>query len=133
MTTAAEKRRSVLPASIAVALSCALLVPSGTLANSPGGTASPAEKKGNTPSGGAAQPRAGTGAHVTSVRIVHATCQPATRCDGNPHHVSAGGTLAVVGVGLKAGMVIAFPRTARWTDVVPGKGRFESFTRPKDA
>src|SRR4029077_11077973 len=71
----------------------------------------PAEK-GSTPGGGAAQPRAGTGAHVTSVRIVHATCQPAKRCDGNPHHVSAGGTLAVVGVGLKAGMVIAVPRTA---------------------
>ncbi|HTI85366.1 MAG TPA: histidine phosphatase family protein [Alphaproteobacteria bacterium] len=28
--------------------------------------------------------------------------------------------------------VIAFPHIARWGDVVSGKGRFESFTRPKD-
>ncbi len=28
--------------------------------------------------------------------------------------------------------VIAFPHVGRWADVAPGKGRFESFTRPKD-
>ncbi|MGE5538910.1 MAG: SixA phosphatase family protein [Gemmatimonas sp.] len=28
--------------------------------------------------------------------------------------------------------VIAFPYIGRWTDVAPGNGRFESFTRPKD-
>jgi phosphohistidine phosphatase len=28
--------------------------------------------------------------------------------------------------------VIAFPHIGRWSDVAPGKGRFESFTRPKD-
>jgi phosphohistidine phosphatase len=27
---------------------------------------------------------------------------------------------------------VAFPHVGRWTDVVPGKGRFESFIRPKD-
>lgn len=27
---------------------------------------------------------------------------------------------------------IAFPRIRSWSDVAPGKGRFESFTRPKD-
>ena len=113
MTTAAEKGRSLLAASLAVALSCALLLPAGALANSPGGTASPAEKGSVSRGGGAPpQPRAGTGAHVRSVRIVHVICVPSTRCDGNPHHVSVRGTLSLVGIGLKAGMVIAFPRTA---------------------
>jgi phosphohistidine phosphatase len=28
--------------------------------------------------------------------------------------------------------VIAFPRLQKWVDVAPGKGRFESFTRPRD-
>lgn len=28
--------------------------------------------------------------------------------------------------------VIAFPRLRHWADVTPGKGRFESFTRPRD-
>jgi phosphohistidine phosphatase len=29
--------------------------------------------------------------------------------------------------------VIAFPHIGGWRDVAPGKGRFESFTRPRDA
>jgi phosphohistidine phosphatase len=28
--------------------------------------------------------------------------------------------------------VIALPRIAKWADVAPGKGRFDSFTRPRD-
>jgi phosphohistidine phosphatase len=29
--------------------------------------------------------------------------------------------------------VLAFPRIRNWADVAPGKGRFEAFTRPRDA
>jgi hypothetical protein len=111
-TTAAEKHRSLLAASIAVWLSCALalLVPQGALATSPGGTASPgaAPAAQRTP----APPSAGRGARVSTVRITSVTCVPAARCDGNPHHVAIRGTLAIAGVGLRSGMVIAFPRTA---------------------
>ncbi|HEX4564242.1 MAG TPA: peptidoglycan-binding domain-containing protein [Solirubrobacteraceae bacterium] len=90
----------------------AVLSPAGAFANSPGGTVSPAPGGGSR--SGAAAPQAGAsrGASASSVRIVHATCVPAAHCDGNPHHVSVRGTLAVVGVGLKPGMVIAFPRSA---------------------
>lgn len=28
--------------------------------------------------------------------------------------------------------VVAFPRIRNWADIAPGKGRFESFTRPRD-
>ena len=110
MTSAAEKGRSLLVASIAFALLCAPLVPAGARANSPGGTASPVSM---APSGGSApQPSAGRRARVSSVRIVHAICVPVAHCDGNPHDVSIGGTLAVTGVGLRAGITIGFPRTA---------------------
>jgi peptidoglycan hydrolase-like protein with peptidoglycan-binding domain len=46
---------------------------------------------------------------VTTVRIVHAFCVPAARCSVLPHEVSAHGTLLLQGVGLKAGMIVAFP------------------------
>jgi peptidoglycan hydrolase-like protein with peptidoglycan-binding domain len=50
-------------------------------------------------------------AHVTSVRITSVGCVPAARCSANPHQVSTHGTLLLKGVGLKAGMVVAFPKT----------------------
>src|SRR6202043_2929597 len=46
---------------------------------------------------------------VTTVRILHATCVPASKCSVLPHEVSAHGTLLLQGVGLKAGMIVAFP------------------------
>src|SRR5262249_57508287 len=50
--------------------------------------------------------------HVLSVRIRSVRCVPAPKCSLNPRQVSVNGTLLVVGTGLKAGMVVAFPRSA---------------------
>ena len=125
MITAADRGRSFRAARTAVAQLCApslllalllacapaLLGPARALATSPGGTVSPPGSASST-SRAPAQPAAGRGARVSSVRIVHAICVPTARCDGNPHHVSVRGTLAVAGAGLKAGLEIAFPRTA---------------------
>lgn len=49
--------------------------------------------------------------HVLSVRITSVSCVPTARCSGNPHQVSARGTLLIAGKGLAAGSTIAFPRT----------------------
>jgi peptidoglycan hydrolase-like protein with peptidoglycan-binding domain len=49
--------------------------------------------------------------HVLSVRITSASCVPRVKCSGNPHQVSAHGTLMVAGKGIGAGSTIAFPRT----------------------
>jgi peptidoglycan hydrolase-like protein with peptidoglycan-binding domain len=49
-------------------------------------------------------------AHVTSVRIERVSCVPAAHCSGNPHQVSARGTLLFEGVGLTQGMTVAFPK-----------------------
>jgi peptidoglycan hydrolase-like protein with peptidoglycan-binding domain len=59
---------------------------------------------------------------VKSVRITTVRCVPAAHCDANPRHVSTHGTLNIAGVGLHAGMVIAFPRTpgARFSSRSPG-------------
>ncbi|HEY4450864.1 MAG TPA: peptidoglycan-binding domain-containing protein [Solirubrobacteraceae bacterium] len=52
----------------------------------------------------------GTSLHVTAVRITSVRCTPALHCSANPRQVSTHGTLLLAGVGLKAGMVLAFPR-----------------------
>src|SRR5438270_8442507 len=59
--------------------------------------------------------------HVRSVRISAASCTPASHCSANPRQVSTHGTLLLSGVGLKAGMVLAFPRApgARISRVSP--------------
>jgi hypothetical protein len=51
----------------------------------------------------------GSSPRVSAVRIIHATCVPVARCSAIPHEVSTHGTLLLEGVGLKAGMVVAFP------------------------
>jgi hypothetical protein len=48
--------------------------------------------------------------HVRSVRITALACTPTSRCSGNPRQVSTHGTLLVSGVGIRAGMVVAFPK-----------------------
>ncbi len=86
----------------ALACVCALAVPARA---SSGGSAAP----------GAAttKPAAkGTGAHVTSVRITSVACIPEAHCSGNPHQVSLHGTLLLKGIGLKAGMMLGFPKKA---------------------
>jgi len=50
--------------------------------------------------------------HVSSapvVRIRSVSCVPATHCSTNPHQVTVHGTLALVGPGLRASMVVVFP------------------------
>jgi peptidoglycan hydrolase-like protein with peptidoglycan-binding domain len=81
-------------------------------AASPGGTQ--AAPSAGTPATSKATPpvSAKSGAsslHVTSVRITTARCTPSAHCTANPRQVSTHGTLLVAGVGLKAGMVLAFP------------------------
>jgi hypothetical protein len=53
-----------------------------------------------------------SGAHVTTIRITSVKCTPAAKCSGNPHQVSTHGTLLLAGIGLKAGMTVAFPKAA---------------------
>jgi Putative peptidoglycan binding domain len=48
---------------------------------------------------------------VTSVRITAASCIPYSACSSNSHQVSIHGTLALAGKGLRAGLIVAFPRT----------------------
>jgi peptidoglycan hydrolase-like protein with peptidoglycan-binding domain len=77
----------------------------------PGGTASQpvsgAHSGGSAPTATTQQ----TSPHVTSVRITRVSCTPSSHCSSNPRQVSARGTLMVTGIGLKPGMVIAFPRS----------------------
>ena len=49
--------------------------------------------------------------HVLSVRITSVSCVPAVHCSANPHQVSTHGTLLLKGIGLKSGMVLAFPHS----------------------
>jgi peptidoglycan hydrolase-like protein with peptidoglycan-binding domain len=125
LITAAQHRRTSPAASTAVAPArtrtrtraalaalalLAPLAPARALATSTGGTSPP---PGGTPSAPApAKGTAGKGARTTAVRITSATCVPEAHCDGNPHHVSVHGTLSIGGTGVKAGMAVAFPRSA---------------------
>jgi peptidoglycan hydrolase-like protein with peptidoglycan-binding domain len=111
--TAAQKTRRTLAACmlLAACVLLAALAPGRALASSSGGTASP---EGGAPSAPRAQAKPSTSKRprVASVRITVVACVPAARCDGNPHHVSIRGTLSIGGIGVKAGMIIAFPRSA---------------------
>jgi peptidoglycan hydrolase-like protein with peptidoglycan-binding domain len=49
--------------------------------------------------------------HVLTVRIESVSCMPAINCSGNPHQVSTHGMLMLGGLGLKPGMVVAFPKS----------------------
>ena len=126
-STGAHKRSRSAPygvrlvAAAAIALLVCLLgarpLPAG--AADAGGTQaatgnSTASSGGSSPakSGGSSPARAKTpSAHVTSVRIESVSCVPAAHCSGNPHQVSARGTLLFEGVGLTPGMVVAFPKS----------------------
>jgi peptidoglycan hydrolase-like protein with peptidoglycan-binding domain len=96
--------------SLSLGLACSFAANAGA-ANpggaSPGGTTTSAGKTSTKKSGGTST---GTSAHVTSVRITSVICTPTPNCSTNPHQVSTHGTLLVKGVGVKAGMVLAFPK-----------------------
>jgi peptidoglycan hydrolase-like protein with peptidoglycan-binding domain len=121
-STGAHKRSRLVSAAVIALLACVLaLDPPPALAGNPGGTtagggASPAG------SGGSSTTRATSPSlHVTSVRIKSASCVPSANCSANPHQVSVHGTLLLVGPGLKAGMVVGFPKSpgARISSVSP--------------
>jgi hypothetical protein len=110
-STGADKRCRPGTAAVALALMLALtlstalaaMVPGLASATDPGGTSA-------TPS-----------LHVLSVRITSVSCTPYASCSANPHQVSLHGQLVVAGAGLKAGMIVAFPRSpgARISTVSP--------------
>jgi peptidoglycan hydrolase-like protein with peptidoglycan-binding domain len=69
------------------------------------GSSTPASKPGTSTT----KPE-GSSPHVTTVRITNVSCIPTAKCSGNPHQVSTHGTLLLGGIGLKTGMVVAFPK-----------------------
>jgi Putative peptidoglycan binding domain len=95
-------------------------------AASSGGTAPPSAEGGATGKSGipATPTTIGAGSsspHVRSIRITSVKCVPAARCAANPHQVSTRGTLLIGGIGLKSGMIVAFPASpgARISRVSP--------------
>jgi peptidoglycan hydrolase-like protein with peptidoglycan-binding domain len=127
-STGAHKRSKLFfAAAIALALmgvlACPLAAaPAGAAPAGAGGTqagaVAPTSKQGGTSATtkGASKPKTSARAkpaspHVTSVRITSVSCVPYADCSGNPHQVTLHGTLELEGVGLKAGMTVAFPRS----------------------
>ena len=107
--TAAHKRSTFLAAALAAVLAMVLaLGPGRAHAASAGGTRAAGGASTPAPASSRAQPT--STAHVRSVRITALACTPTTRCSGNPRQVSTHGTLLVTGAGIKAGMVLAFPK-----------------------
>ncbi len=122
VSTGAHKRSKFVAAAAVALLACVLaLDPPPTLAASAGGTAAgggaPPAKSGGSSATKAKSPSL----HVTSVRITGVSCTPTPRCSGNPHQVSVHGTLVLAGPGLKAGMIVGFPKSpgARISSVSP--------------
>jgi hypothetical protein len=91
----------------AVALAV-LCCPVGAEGANVGGTSPGSAPPTKTPSKPATT---GTGAHVKTVRITSVTCTPSAHCSANPRQVATHGTVLVKGLGLKAGMVLGFPKS----------------------
>jgi peptidoglycan hydrolase-like protein with peptidoglycan-binding domain len=113
-----------LAAAVVAVILCFLIAPRPAAATGSGGTASPGA--GNivaspTSSASSGHP-ASTSLHVRSVRITSVSCVPAAKCSANPRQVSVHGTLLISGIGLKSGMIVAFPAKpgARISSVSPG-------------
>ncbi|HLH13659.1 MAG TPA: hypothetical protein VKV16_02635, partial [Solirubrobacteraceae bacterium] len=95
--------------------------------SAPAGASTGARGAGASKTGGASaakpsvQPKAKPSLHVLTVRITSVSCVPRAHCSGNPHQVSVHGTLALNGIGLRAGMLVAFPKSpgARISSVSP--------------
>ncbi|HEX3520437.1 MAG TPA: peptidoglycan-binding protein [Solirubrobacteraceae bacterium] len=107
MILASASRRSThLAAALAVLAMLVLAAGAGpALAAGAGGTqAGGSSGKVSTPTKTVAS------LHVTSVRITRVSCTPTAKCSANPHQVSLHGTLLLQGLGLQAGMVVAFPQ-----------------------
>jgi hypothetical protein len=102
----ASRRSTHLAAALAVLAMLVLAAGAGpALAAGAGGTqAGGSSGKVSTPTKTVAS------LHVTSVRITRVSCTPTAKCSANPHQVSLHGTLLLQGLGLQAGMVVAFPQ-----------------------
>ncbi len=119
---ASAQKRSTFASAVLGLLVCLL----GALAQpvwgaNAGGTA-PGATRGGSPGAGNAVGTGTSGPHVRSVRITSVKCIPVARCSGNPRQVSVHGTLLIGGIGLKAGMIVAFPAApgARISRLSPG-------------
>jgi putative peptidoglycan binding protein len=116
---------------VAAAMACALGQPAPSAASNAGGAApvgSPGGRPAILPSSSAAPTVISSSPHVTTIRISTVRCVPAPQCSLNPHQVSVHGTLLLVGPGLRAGMVVAFPRApgARISRNSPGSHLHQS-------
>jgi peptidoglycan hydrolase-like protein with peptidoglycan-binding domain len=99
--SAGARQRLIALAGTLFAIALAVcLCPQGAIAAGPGGTATSPTTK-SSPS-----------AHVTSVRITSVACTPSAHCSANPRQVSTHGQVLIKGVGLRAGMVLGFPKKA---------------------
>jgi peptidoglycan hydrolase-like protein with peptidoglycan-binding domain len=133
----AHKRSSVFAAASAAVLAGVLaLAPAPGRAANPGGTlaaggapargTSAAEVTVNATTTGGSGPKASTAPKArtapTLPRIATAACFPSARCASNPREVSVRGTLLLSGPGLRAGMIVLFPRSpgARVSRASPG-------------
>ncbi len=99
-----------------------------------GGSAA-AKAGGTAKSGGASARATSPSLHITSVRITSVSCVPVANCSANPHQVSLHGTLLLRGIGLKPGMLVAFPQApgARISRVSPAAHlRWEIAGQPSD-
>ncbi|HEY2398690.1 MAG TPA: peptidoglycan-binding domain-containing protein [Solirubrobacteraceae bacterium] len=108
-------KRSTLLAAILAALAPSLLVLAApaAAATGAGGTLATGGAGGAAPT--SAAPATGSGparpASASPVRISRVSCVPAEHCSTNPHQVSINGTLQLQGAGLRAGMIVVFPRS----------------------
>jgi peptidoglycan hydrolase-like protein with peptidoglycan-binding domain len=92
------------------ALAAGIAGPGGT---APGALLPTPSAPTSAPAGGEAASSSGTPSrHVRSVRIVRASCVPVARCSSDPHQVTVHGTLLLSGIGLRSGLVVAFPARA---------------------
>jgi Putative peptidoglycan binding domain len=108
-STSAHKRLTFVAMAVGISLLlCVSGSPAPAATANPGGTAPPSSGAGG-PSSAPTGEATTSGPHVKSVRVMSVTCVPASRCSANPHQVSLHGTLLVAGIGLKSGMVVAFP------------------------
>jgi len=118
--TRAHQRSTLLAAIFAALAACLLaLAAQGARAAGAGGTLATGSSGGSAPTGGGAptsvpavKVKAGASpASAQAVRISRVACVPTERCATNPHQVSINGTLQLQGSGLKAGMIVVFPRS----------------------
>ena len=128
MASTGTHKRSRFVAASAVALLLCLIAarpPAAGAANAGGtpatGPSAPGASAGKSKQGTSTTKTPSTLPHVSSARITSVSCVPATKCSSNPHQVSTRGTLLLTGIGLKAGMLVAFPKTrnARITRASP--------------